>query len=212
MSHLRQLIQERITANLKDLYTNLPAKVISYDAETQTASVQPLIGYTWDDGVEQKDSVIANVPVVFPSAGGGIISFPVTAGDTVLLCFSMRSIDEWVVSEGDHIFPSEDRNHELSDAIAIPGLYTKKTAIGVSEDDVEIKYKGNKVTLTKEGDIVIEGGRIDLGEGASEAIILGDAFKTFFNTHTHGDPVSGFTTTPTVQMTDTLLSTKVFSK
>lgn len=212
MLHLRQVIRKNIEDMLQSVYTSLPAVVIDYDADIQTATVQPLINWTDDDGVVNKDAPIATVPVIMPSAGGGIISFPVKKGDTVLLHFSMRSIDSWMEGDGSQSTPPEDRLHDVNDAFAIPGLYPKQNSLQTNADDVEIKFKGNRVTLKANGDIEIEGGRIDLGEGATEAIVLGSAFKDLFNNHTHPDPSSGSTGVPSTQMGSTHLSSKVYSK
>lgn len=44
------------------------------------------------------------------------------------------------------------------------------------------------------------GVHVDIGEGATEHIVLGDAFKTLFNTHTHSSPLGGNTGVPNQQM------------
>lgn len=221
MIHLKQVIRKNIADVLTGVYTNLPAEVIDYDASTQTCTVQPLINTKDSDGTAVVDSVVAGVPVVFPSAGGGIISFPIQRGDTVLLCFSMRSIDEWTEGDGSPSTPSESRLHELSDAIAIPGLLPKQNSLQPSTDDVEIKFKGNRVTLKANGDIQLDGGRIDLGEAAGDAIVLGDAFKAYFDGHSHtyvDDGVPSQTSSPSSApgvsnpMPASTLSTKVYSE
>lgn len=215
--NLKQVIRKNIDDVLDWAYTNLPAKVVEYFPETQTATVQPLINYTWEDGVVHEESVIADVPVMFPSAGGGIISFPVQRGDTVLLCFSMRSIDSWVEGDGSVSTPRENRIHDINDAIAIPGIYPKQKTLEPNPDDVEVKFKGNKVTLKANGDVVIEGGKIELGEGASQSVVLGDALKSYLDTHTHnfvglGPGTPGVTLAPVAPLPPTALSDKVFVK
>lgn len=218
MIHLKQVIRKNIADVLTGVYTNLPAEVIDYDASTQTCTVQPLINTKDSDGTVIVDSVVGGVPVVFPSAGGGIISFPIQRGDTVLLCFSMRSIDEWTEGDGSPSTPSESRLHELSDAIAIPGLLPKQNSLQPSTDDVEIKFKGNRVTLKANGDIELEGGRIELGPAATNAIVLGDAFKAYFDSHAHTDAEGRQTSGPSSAagtpnpMPGSTLSTKVYSE
>lgn len=221
MTTLRQTISKVVERQMESLYTNLPAEVVDYDSTTQTCTVQPLINYRYEDGVVLEEPVVSNVPVIFPSAGGGIISFPVQRGDTVLLCFSMRSIDGWVEGQGDAVTPSERRLHELNDAIAIPGLYPKQNSPQPSPDNVEIQFKGNRVVLKANGDIEIEGGRIDLGEAAADAIVLGDAFKAYFDGHSHSytdDGVPSQTSAPSSApgvpdpMPASTLSTKVYSE
>ena len=204
----KQFVKKQINDTLDWTYTSLPASVITYDEKTQTATVQPLINYTWEDGVVHEDPPIEDVPIIFPSAGGGMISFPVAVGDTVLLQFCMRAIGDWVEGDGSASTPLENRTHELSDAVAIPGLYPKRNTLEPDPDNVEIKFKGNKITLKTNGDVVIEAGKIELGAGASESVILGDAFKAIFDTHVHG--AAG--TPPVVPLPPSTLSNKVFTK
>ena len=78
-------------------------------------------------------------------------------------------------------------------------------AIGDDEDVFEVWKDGGQL-------------RVDLGEGATERIVLGDSFRTFlnnffsvaFDTHTHVAPVGGSTgppnTAPVATMGDALLS------
>lgn len=65
-----------------------------------------------------------------------------------------------------------------------------------------------RIVLEDSGRITIEAGAIELGEGASEALVLGDAFMSLFNQHTHGTGV-GPSTPPTSPMTPNHLSKKV---
>lgn len=68
------------------------------------------------------------------------------------------------------------------------------------------------VRLRPDGTIVLDGTKIELGAGATEAVVLGDAFKTLFNAHVHPDPVSGNTLPPTVLMDDTHIASVVKTK
>lgn len=78
---------------------------------------------------------------------------------------------------------------------------------------VRLRAKGTqRVTIEMDGQDVLEVWRdgaqvrIDLGEGASERLVLGDSFKTFFDAHVHPDPVGGTTGPPTVALPDSVLS------
>ena len=163
------------------VYTAIPATVINVDtfASEQTVDVRPLINKTYDDGVILALPNILAAPVVFPSAGGGVLTFPIVAGDTVLIIFSMRSLDEWLEGDGSSVTPSDVRTHYLNDAIAIPGLCTKKSHLNPSTTDVELKFiKNNQqlssIKLKPNGDMTIDtqkdvvvtaAGKIDLISG-----------------------------------------------
>jgi hypothetical protein len=118
-------ITKLFTNKLKDLHTALPGRVEAYDKATQKANIKPLIksDYFDDQDVRIIESlpVITNVPVVFPGAGDFRITFPINKGDTVLIIFSEGSLDKWL-SKGGEVDPAIYSRHELTDAIAIPGL------------------------------------------------------------------------------------------
>lgn len=106
------------------LWTAIPGEVVSVDLAKRIVSVQPTI-----QGRIQKPNqtyefvnlpVLINVPIVFPSAGGFSITFPIKVGDEVLVVFSSRAIDSWWQSSGIGL-PVEARTHDLSDGFAIPG-------------------------------------------------------------------------------------------
>ena len=63
-------------------------------------------------------------------------------------------------------------------------------------------------SMILDGTIVLDGTAIELGAGALEKVILGDAFKAYFDTHIHGHAM-GPTLVPTVLMPAATLSTVV---
>lgn len=93
-----------------------------------------------------------------------------------------------------------------------------------TEGNVDIKAKGNVVANTEEGEITanckmakitakdeatVESKNIKLGEQAVEAVILGDSFKAFFDSHIHTGNLGAPTSNPVAPMPPNLLSKKV---
>jgi hypothetical protein len=67
-----------------------------------------------------------------------------------------------------------------------------------------IKIKQNEIVM--DGDkVIVDSSNIELGKNAIEALVKGDSFLTFFNSHVHATP-AGPSAPPTVPMTDVLLS------
>ena len=153
---LSTVIEAAIKYHLGELNTSIPARILKYDETKQEAEVQPLIKRRYKDGRVISRAPITGVPVIFPAAGGGIITFPVKVGDTVLLVFSQRSIDRWVRSEGGEVDPLDNRKHDISDAMAIPGLFTLNQALQSDPDNVIIKFSGASISLTPNGEVNIE--------------------------------------------------------
>ena len=114
-----------IQRRLAQVNVSIPGRVQSYNASQQSATVQPLIqeAYIKEDGTRgvRDLPIIQAVPVAFPGAGSYGFTFPLTKGDTVMLLFSQASIDKWR-KQGGKVDPLDDSRHDLSDAIAIPGL------------------------------------------------------------------------------------------
>lgn len=131
----------------KETHTALPGKVVSYDAASNRASVQPEGLYKAEDGSTIPYPVIYSVPVVFPCgmSGKAGITFPIYPGDGVLLVFSETQMDDFLTG-GDSDDP---RSHSLNDAIAVPGLYSG--GVNDSPDAVCLRFGGSKVLLDGSG-------------------------------------------------------------
>jgi hypothetical protein len=108
-----------------------------------------------------------------PSGGGGLLSFPIKVGDTVLAVFSQKSIEEWLDSRADNISytPSDKRTYSLNDAIAIPGLYTKVTNLNPNATDVELKFSGMSIRLGVDGNLYVDSdSQINIVSGGNTTI------------------------------------------
>lgn len=133
-------INERVKVNDIEMYNTLMDKVFStlrvsapgiikeFDPVSQTAKVQIAIR----EHVQQENlqlvwteiPVLLDVPVVFPRGGGYVLTFPIKESDECLVVFSDMCIDAWFSLSGVQN-QIEKRRHDLSDAIAIPGLWSQ---------------------------------------------------------------------------------------
>tara|TARA_R110000851_G_scaffold332262_1_gene507887 strand:- start:87 stop:830 length:744 start_codon:yes stop_codon:yes gene_type:complete len=154
------VLESTIEAKIRsDIYTMLPAKVVSVEnfSTKQTISVLPLIGRLYQDGVNLIPQQIDNVPVIFPSAGGAIMSFPIQVGDGVSLLFSMRDLDNWEDSDGQEVLATPStRHHSVTDAVAIAGLYTTTSNLKPNPTDVEIKFANSSWKMKPTGNVQLD--------------------------------------------------------
>lgn len=136
-----------------NLFTSLPAQVtdVSKFGSEQVISVKPAVQMPLADDKFVDIPILEDVPVIMPSAGGGLLSFPIKYGDIVLLCFSMLSIECWKNSDGSTKEPFNKRHHSLPDAIAIAGLYTKTTHLEPNTESVELKFAGCSIKQNPDG-------------------------------------------------------------
>lgn len=169
MITLSNAIKSQINSRLDHLHTSFPATIIEYDAATQKATIQPMIERLDSSGDSFKPAPIHGVPILFPSAGTGILSFPVKSGDHVLVVVSERSLDNYLYSDGTNPLNPEDRKtHDMSDAIAIPGLYPYQLARGINTDDVVLRMNATANNAQNPGENSLHLMPI----GKTEAIVL----------------------------------------
>ena len=199
----------------------IPAIIVQFDPQKQTASVQPAIKDTLQ-GQSVALPELSDVPVQFPRAGGYSITFPVKAGDECLLVFSDMCIDGWWQSGGIQN-QAEKRRHDLSDACAILGITSVPKAlknvcmecvqirndsgtdyIQISEQGILLKSKNIRIEGTTDivGVTTINGSRI--GTDGTSTIkgnvnITGDAVigGISFAGHTHSGVETGGGSTQT---------------
>jgi hypothetical protein len=163
MSGLVDLLTTAIWSELGDkLHTCIPAVVSSYNKADCTVEAAPLIDKVFNDGTVIRFQPIVQIPVIFPRTKRFKMSYPLEAGDGVLLLFAERCIDEWVLN-GDYSTPDNPRIFKMTDAIAIPGLFGIKVGKPIISDkefelefdDVKMTSDGKKFFFT--GDIEVTG-------------------------------------------------------
>lgn len=190
---LPEALENAFLTLIAGIHTCLPGRIETYDFNTQKATIKPLIKKQFIDGTIIKIPILTNVPVVFPRTKLSGITFPLTRGDGVLVVFAERSLERWY-SSGDDVEPGDTRKFDLSDAIAVPGLYSfADSNIASNNDDLEIHHRGQTVTIKKNGDIEVG--------SASLLKLVTSAFQSLYNAHTHtgvttGGGISGVPSSP----------------
>jgi hypothetical protein len=157
-----------LTGHQSGMWTAMPAIITAYDPARMTVSAQPAIKAKQreTDGTikDVQMPLCVDVPVVFPRGGGFSLTFPIAAGDEVLLVFASRCIDGWW-DQGGVQNQIDQRMHDLSDAFAIPGPWSQKTRITGAMTGAQLRsgdgatvveVSAGKVTLTATN-VVING-------------------------------------------------------
>lgn len=178
----QEALRAALDGRQASIHTALPGIVQSFNAEVMTAVVQPSIMYqvrdlsgNWNNA---KAPLLLDCPVHFPSGGGFTLTFPVGAGDEVLVVLSERCIDAWWQSGG--VQPqAEFRMHDLSDGFVIPKVWSKpKVLSGISTTSTQLRndagtcfldLSSTKITLQAP-----DGSKLVLGAG--EAALYGTTY------------------------------------
>jgi protein gp138 len=126
------------------IWTAMPCIVNSVNLSKMTLEATPAIQGRFEDQTGQVNYVnmpqLLDVPICFPSGGGFLITYPIAAGDEVLVVFASRCIDSWWQNGGFSNIPMEFRMHDLSDGFAIPGPRSQpNVASSISSTDLQIR-------------------------------------------------------------------------
>lgn len=201
----RGLLNDPVETNLlildgrqSGMWTALPCIVTKVNFSQMTIEAQPAIkGVNYDqnnNATYVNLPLIADVPLVFPSAGDFMITLPIAAGDEVLVVFASRCIDDWWQSSQIGM-PIEMRMHDLSDGFAIPGPKSVPNVFpGISTTDLQIRNKAGTsfISLGADGNVkitapltTIDGNLVVTGE------VTGGATSIPLTTHIHPGVQSG---------------------
>jgi hypothetical protein len=201
----------------EDSHTCFLARVQSYDAGAQEATVVPVVKHAvaQPDGSTTYEPLPAlpHVPIAHPRSGGWFVALPIVAGSYVVVHVLDAAHGAWRAGDGAAQVPGDLRRRTLGNVVAYPvNFYPRGQALAnapptggglvIGNDDgtrLEFKADGS-VVLTQGGAIVLHidtGGIVHLGAeaGASFVALATDvqtalnAIFTWATTHTHSVPL-----------------------
>lgn len=194
---------------MRGVWTAIPAIVVSYNAGDNTVTCQPAIrvvirDLNVDTGKESQKTVdlpqLIKVPVIQYGAGGFCLDIKPTAGDEVLVVFGARCIDGWWQSGGVQ-GQIEQRAHDLSDGMAIPGLWSvPRVPSSIGGGGLRIRSvdgassvglaAGNIVNIVAPGGINVTGNLTVIGNLTTTGTMLNNSVN-MGSTHVHGGVAAG---------------------
>lgn len=162
------IITDVIMSKISRMHTALPGKFESFDGSL--ASVKPLIQKNYNNGTVQELPVISGVPVIFPATSDFQFTFPIKKGDACLIIFSERDLSNWV-AKGVDSPPADNKKYDLSDAIAIPGLFSPASDPKTYDsENIIISYKGATFKIQPDGKFAIGNSSIELIKALSDFV------------------------------------------
>ncbi len=119
---------EKILVNFLETYMQgcffcMPAVVLNVkDEEQLRVDVQPIVNRTFRDGSEPEYPVLMSVPCYMPHTKRSALTMPVEQGDTVLLVFAQRDIEQFKIGTTTPHAGNSQRWMDVNDAVALVGL------------------------------------------------------------------------------------------
>lgn len=141
---LADVLDTAVNTRLSALHFSFPARVESYDASQQRASVQPLVlqGFIGEDGERQTERlpVVPDVPIMFPRSGPFAMTWPVAVGSLVWVVVANCSIGRYLQGTGGEVDPGVDQRQALTDAVAFPCGSTFGAPIAGADEDAMVLH------------------------------------------------------------------------
>jgi hypothetical protein len=185
-----ELLEQAKNNAMMDVRVSMPARIVSFDPATKTASVEIGLKMVNADDTQSEYPPLVDCPCLFTRGGGFHLVHPYKAGDKGIVLFSDRCFDGWFQA-GQVAPPMDFRVHSMSDAYFIGGADCLDDVSPIVSDAMFIGKDDNSagVTIKASGDIDLNGVNIS----PSGIITLPDG--TILNSHVHGNVQSGNSTT-----------------
>jgi len=199
-----------VTSKLADVHTSVPARLTSVNYGTGRGSAQPLVKSAIGTTKSISYPELLDIPIIVPSGNGGKskLTFPLQAGDTVLVVFSERDPSNFLSgNNGDNLSEPAQRTYlGLYPIAIIPCLSAGNSSTEIHNENIILQNDRGKITIYPDGQITLEnsGGKIDLGSDGtinlnglkispSGQLTLVDG--SVVDKHTHGGVESGGSST-----------------
>lgn len=184
---------------LADTRVSIPARVLAFDATTQTVTAEIVIRERVRTPQGAQNVVIqpiGNVPIVVPRGGGLSLTLPLQPNDEGMLVFCDMCIDSWWQSGGvQNQFAV--RRHHLSDCGFIPGFWSQPnvlanysaTSAQLRTDDGEtvIDVSPSGITITSNQPVTVNASQVTLkapaisaANGGATQPLMTDAFYQYW--------------------------------
>lgn len=194
---LAELIRRAIASERADIQVSMPGIVVSYDADAETATIQPATRrarYNAEDEIVAEEiNPIQNVPVIWPSCAAFSISGVLAPGDGVDLVFSTYSHSGYR-NTGNVATPQDLRPQSLSYPKAYPGFKAKKDTGKDTDNSIGKPTTG----ATNPARLHFTGSGVEVGKTALDYVALAQqtearltALETFATSHTHATAGTG---------------------
>jgi hypothetical protein len=142
MQELTDLIRENIEYHLTNVHTCFPGVIVTYDAATRRADIQPSLKRRLPEGEFVDLPIIPDIPIHFPGTKKYTIHIMLEKGDEVAVFVVERSTDIWRDKGMNGIEDTDPRRFNLQDCFAMPGCQPIEF-IPVTDAGLNIVHKTN---------------------------------------------------------------------
>lgn len=164
----------------------LPARVISYDRDTNRAQVQPMVAMLTTDGAAVSRAPVASVPVFQIGGGQFLLNFNIKPGDLGWIKASDRDISLFAQSHAEQL-PNTKRLHSFQDAVFFPHLMTGYTIDPADAENCVLQNLDGSVKISLGADTIT----IKAPHVVIQSTTLTNNGVSISNTHRHSGVQTG---------------------
>lgn len=176
----REALDAVLRDTLNAMQTAHPGRIVRYYPDRQTVDVAVCVmrevpGEDWEPDEFEEIPEVVNVPVVFPRAGGFVITFPLKAGDYVALFCGTTNTLVWRDKGGINQKPGLSGDEfGLNGCFVMPGYFPdnrEHTLKNVDTENFTIRRVdgGPGLVIKPSGEIEIKSSSISAGPGVPGA-------------------------------------------
>ena len=160
-----QEIKDHVHDILSEIHTTIPGKIVAFDPDDCTATIQPFGFFKKPDGSKLAYPQLNDVPVHTMQGSGQTATFamPIRPGDDCLIFFAEQALDTWrTKAESD-----TELHFDLTNASALVGLFSTPNRLireACADDAIIIEKDGARIRLKK--------GEASIRDNAGQSITL----------------------------------------
>lgn len=153
-----ELLEQAKNNAMMDVRVSMPARIVSFDPATKTASVEIGLKMVNADDTQSEYPPLVDCPCLFTRGGGFHLVHPYKAGDKGIVLFSDRCFDGWFQS-GQVAPPMDFRVHSMSDAYFIGGADCLDDVSPIISNAMFIGKDDNSAGLqiNEDGSVILKG-------------------------------------------------------
>jgi phage gp45-like len=150
-------IKQMVNDMQRGIHTCIPGKITSVNSRNNTVCVQPSGKYKKPDGTHMDYPKLNDIPLILMQGTNQdvTITYPIKPGDGCMIYFSEQQLDQW----RDNQEPKCELRHDLTNAIAVPGLFNTPNDVfrdACDNNAIIIQYKQDSKFTMKEKSIEVK--------------------------------------------------------
>lgn len=178
---INDIIHQEAQNVVSQVFTTIPAIVLSFDSTKQTANVKIAVNTPTYYGSYIPAGEYIDIPVVYQSGQDWVMYGPLQQGDAVVLLIPHYGIEDYLSGKRDKVAnPERVQRWEINDAVAISGMFTRSnpTRKELHKDKMHIAQGDNVLVFDSANGVTLSTGAVDVVVNESTGVTVTSGSST----------------------------------